>query len=90
VKFEWDAKKAKSNLRKHGVSFHEATTALRDPLSRTGRDPDHSDEEDRFITFGLSARGRLLVVGYTERQETIRIITARPATRSERSIYEEG
>jgi uncharacterized DUF497 family protein len=90
VKFAWDPKKATSNLRKHGVSFHEATTALRDPLSTTGRDPDHSDEEERFITFGLSARQRLLVVGFAEREDTIRIITARLATKKERSIYEEG
>jgi uncharacterized DUF497 family protein len=90
VRFEWDSKKARSNLRKHGVSFHEATTALRDPLSTTGQDPDHSDNEQRFITFGLSVRGRLLVVGYTERSDTIRIITARPATRRERSIYEKA
>lgn len=90
MQFAWDPKKATSNRRKHGVSFHEATTALRDPLSTTGRDPDHSDEEERFITFGLSARGRLLVVGFTEREDTIRIITARLATKKERSIYEEG
>jgi uncharacterized DUF497 family protein len=88
VQFVWDPKKATSNRRKHGVSFHEATTALRDPLSTTGRDPDHSDEEERFITFGLSARGRLL--GFTEREDTIRIITARLATKKERSIFEEG
>jgi len=90
VKFAWDPKKATSNLRKHGVSFHEATTALRDPLSTTGRDPDHSDEEERFIAFGLSSRQRLLVVGFAEREDTIRIITARLATKKERSIYEEG
>jgi uncharacterized protein len=60
MEFEWDAKKARANLRKHGVSFLEASTALRDPLSTTGRDPDHSDDEERFVTFGISARGRLL------------------------------
>jgi hypothetical protein len=61
MEFEWDAKKAKANLRKHDVSFLEASTALRDPLSTTGRDPDHSDDEERFVTFGMSSRGRLLV-----------------------------
>jgi uncharacterized DUF497 family protein len=58
MEFEWDAKKAKANLRKHDVSFLEASTALRDPLSTTGRDPDHSDDEERFVTFGMSSRGR--------------------------------
>jgi uncharacterized DUF497 family protein len=90
MEFEWDAKKAKANLRKHDVSFLEASTALRDPLSTTGRDPDHSDDEERFVTFGMSSRGRLLVIAHTEREETIRIINARPATKRERRIYEEG
>jgi uncharacterized DUF497 family protein len=90
VEFEWDGKKARANLRKHGVSFQEASTALRDPLSATGRDPDHSIGEDRFVTFGLSSRGRLLVVSHTERGDKIRIISARPAKKRERKIYEEG
>ena len=87
--FEWDPFKAKSNLSKHRVSFEEAATALLDPLSKTDLDPDHSVEEHRFITFGVSARRRLLVVSYTERDETIRLISARLATRFEREIYEE-
>ena len=87
--FEWDPFKAQSNLWKHGISFEEASTALLDPLSKTDLDPDHSLEEQRFITFGVSARQRLLVVAYTEEGETIRIISARVATRSEREIYEE-
>ena len=87
--FEWDPLKAKANLWKHRVSFEEATTALLDPLSKTDWDPDHSLEENRFITFGMSARQRLLVVSYTERYETIRLISARLATRREREIYEE-
>ncbi len=71
------------------MSFEEASTALLDPLSKTDLDPDHSIEEHRFITFGLSARGRLLVVSYTERESQIRLISARMATRREREIYEE-
>lgn len=87
--FEWDPIKAKSNLRKHGVSFVEASTAFLDPLFRTDLDPDHSVEEHRFITFGISERQRLLVVSYTESGDVIRLISARLATRSEREIYEE-
>ena len=87
--FAWNSIKAKSNLCKRGVSFEEASTALLDPLSRTDLDPDHSIEERRFITFGLSARQRLLVVSYTEGDEVIRLISARMATRSERELYEE-
>jgi uncharacterized DUF497 family protein len=87
--FEWNPFKAKSNLWKHRVSFEEAVTALLDPLSKTDFDPDHSIEEHRFITFGMSAWRRLLVVSYTEQAETVRLISARVATRHEREIYEE-
>jgi uncharacterized DUF497 family protein len=90
VKIEWDPKKARLNLRKHKVSFEEAATALRDPMAATGADPDHSIIEDRYITFGVSDRGRLLVVAHTEEDETIRIINARLASKGERKIYEEG
>jgi uncharacterized DUF497 family protein len=90
VEFEWDAAKATQNLAKHRVSFEEATTALRDPLSATGLDPDHSFSEERFVTFGVSSRGRVLVVAHTGRGDIIRIISARKATRTERKIYEEG
>ena len=90
MKFEWDPKKASSNLWKHKVSFEEATTALSDPMAATGDDPDHSVGEFRYITFGISERGRLLVVAHTEQSETIRIISARLASRRERKIYEEG
>jgi uncharacterized protein len=90
MRFEWDSEKAAANLRKHGVSFEEATTALRDELAVTGHDPDHSLGEDRSVTFGVSQLGRLLVVAHTERSDSIRIISARRATRSERKIYEEG
>jgi uncharacterized protein len=90
MKFEWDLRKAKLNFAKHRVTFEEATTAFRDPLSTTGTDPDHSANENRFVTFGVSTKGRLLVVSHTERGESIRIVSARPATRQEREIYEEG
>ena len=89
MRFEWDPDKAGENLRKHGVSFEEASSALFDPLSATGRDPDHSVGESRFVTFGLSSSGRLLVVSHVERAGRIRIISARVATRPERQIYEE-
>ena len=89
IQFEWDPAKAKMNLRKHGVAFREAATVLRDPLGITIFDPDHSDEEDRFITFGFSAAGRLLMVAHTERGERIRIISARRLTRAEREAYEQ-
>jgi uncharacterized protein len=90
LRFEWDSAKAADNLAKHGVSFEEAATVLRDPLSQTGQDPEHSVGEERLITFGVSTSGRLLVVAHLERGDTIRIISARPATTSERIIYEEG
>ena len=88
--FEWDGGKASSNLDKHGVSFEEAATVFRDPLSLTIPDPLHSDEEERFALLGQSARQRLLVVVFTERDSAIRIISARLATRHERLNYEEG
>ena len=90
MRFEWDPKKALSNLRKHRVSFEEAATALMDPMSATGLDPDHSVNEERFITFGVSGRGRLLAVAHTEKDDTIRIISAREASKGEKRIYEEG
>lgn len=90
MKFEWDRAKAAENLAKHGISFEEAATVFRDPLSQTGRDPDHSVDEERFVIFGISTSGRLLAVAHTERGDTIRIISARPAIPGERKIYEEG
>jgi uncharacterized DUF497 family protein len=90
MKIEWDPKKARVNLRKHRVSFEEAATAMSDPMSATGTDPDHSITEDRYITFGISEGGRLLVVAHTEEDETIRIIGARLASKKERKIYEDG
>ncbi len=90
MRIEWDPKKARSNLRKHKVSFEEAATAVSDPMATTGLDPDHSVIEDRYITFGISARGRLLVVAHAEEHETIRITSARRARKGERKLYEEG
>lgn len=90
MRFEWDPSKAAENLAKHGVSFAEAATVFRDVLSATGADPDHSSDEERFVTFGISTSGRLLAVAHTDRDDTIRIISARPATPGERRIYEEG
>ncbi len=90
MKIEWDPKKAKLNLKKHGIEFEEAATTLSDPLAVTGADPDHSDYEERYITFGVSARNRLLVVSHTEEGETIRLISARKASKGERKLYEEG
>ena len=89
LEFEWDPDKAESNLKEHGVSFDEASTVFRDTLSITIGDPDHSASEDRYIDIGMSHRGQLLVVSYTERKDKIRIISARPPTRAERKSYEE-
>jgi uncharacterized DUF497 family protein len=86
--FEWDRDKAEKNIRKHKVSFDEAVTVFYDPLSATFDDPDHSDDEQRFITIGYSSQGRLLVVSHTEREEIIRIISARSATAHERKRHE--
>ncbi len=90
MRFEWDPGKATENLAKHGVSFEEAATVFRDALSATGSDPDHSFGEERFITFGISTGGGLLAVAHTDRDDIIRIISARPVTPGERKIYEEG
>ena len=88
--FEWDDAKAESNERKHGVSFTEAMTIFADPLSVTGFDPRHADDEDRYLTMGSSVAGRLLVVSHTDRSDTVRIISARLATRRERKDFEDG
>ncbi len=90
MEFEWDPNKAAANLRKHSVSFDEAATVLANPLSITVSDPDHSQEEDRFITVGLSYYRRLLIVVYTERELRIRLISARELTATERIAYERG
>lgn len=90
MKYEWDAEKATANRRKHDVSFDEAASVFLDSLAVSGADPDHSIGESRYITFGLSSLGRLLVVSHTYRSGGIRIISARRATRAERKVYEEG
>ena len=87
--FEWDRKKALANQRKHDVSFEEAAEVFADALSSTVVDPDHSQEEQRFVIFGQTLAGRLLVVAFTERNDRIRIITARQMTRRERRAYEQ-
>ena len=87
--FEWDPRKAESNFKEHGVSFEEAITAFGDPLSMNMSDPDHSEDEQRFIVLGISLRFRTVVVSYTERPPRTRIISARLATRRERRQYEE-
>ena len=89
LRFTWDPAKATANLRKHGVSFMEASTAFADPLSITIPDPDHSVGEERFVLIGLSDRQHLVVVAHVERSDLIRIISARPANRYERKTYEE-
>ena len=87
--FEWDPRKAESNLRRHGVSFTEAATVFGDDLAITVTDPDHSKDEDRYITIGWSNRRGLLMVSPTDRDDRIRIISARELTRNERKAYEE-
>lgn len=89
LEFEWDEDKAVANLEKHGVSFAEATTVFGDALSLTIEDPEHSEGEERCIILGMSIGQRLLVVAHTERDDIIRLISARPATRAERRNYEQ-
>jgi len=88
ILFEWDAKKAESNFLKHGVSFAEACTAFRDKWSLTIIDPMHAQTEDRFILLGYSDKNRLIVVVHTDRQDRVRIISARKAAKNERTQYE--
>ena len=88
IRFDWDGQKARSNLAKHGVSFDEAKTVFEDPFAISIPDPDHSDEEMRFIDLGYSQNNRLLIVVYTERNDTIRIISSREADKNERKQYE--
>jgi hypothetical protein len=88
--FEWDEAKSASNLKKHKVSFEEASSVFADDLALSGRDPDHSIEEHRHITFGMSNKNRLLVVAHTDRGSKIRIISARLATKAERKMYEDS
>lgn len=87
--YEWDPAKAAANLRKHGVSFAEAASVFLDPMALTFEDPDHSDEEDREITIGVSTKRRVLFVSHAARGDRIRIISARKATRKEQRQYAE-
>ncbi|MGL5083308.1 MAG: BrnT family toxin [Microcoleaceae cyanobacterium] len=90
MQFDWDENKAERNLSKHGVSFEEAKTVFDDPLYVDFYDPDHSEDEERYLIVGQSSRGQLLIVSYTERGDAIRLISAREVTRTEREAYEEG
>lgn len=90
VDYEWDQEKSENNLQKHGVSFEEAASVFGDPLYIDFYDPDHSIDERRYLIIGQSNAGRLLIVSYTERDEVIRLISAREMTSSERKAYEEG
>ena len=86
----WDAPKATANRRKHGVSFEEAATVFADPFAKITDDPEHSDIEDRELILGSSEKGRLLVVSFIQRASAIRLISARPASRVEKHVYQES
>ena len=92
LKFEWDPKKARSNIRKHGILFEEAISVFADSNARLIHDPDHSEDEDRFVLLGLNSNLHMLVVChcYLESEKIIRIISARKATRKETAYYWEG
>jgi len=90
VEFEWEPEKAAANVKRRGIAFSEAGSVLEDPLSTTFPDESHSEDEARFLTIGASRLGRVLVVAHTERNDKIRIISARRATRREREFYEQG
>lgn len=90
LQFDWDKEKAQRNLRKHQVSFEEASTIFDDPMFITFLDTEHSFDEERYITIGFSKSNRLLLVAHTERQGQIRIISARKAMKHEQTFYEEG
>ena len=90
MQFEWNPDKANLNLKKHGVSFTEASTVFHDPLSITYPDQDHSHGEERYVIIGLSSTNRILVVPHTDRADRVRIISAREATRNERRFYADG
>ena len=89
-RFEWDDEKAKTNLKKHDVDFQEASTIFDDPMFITFLDEEHSIDEERYITIGLSSKQRLLMVAHTERGDKIRIISARKATKNEENFYAEA
>lgn len=88
--FDWDTNKAENNLSKHQVSFDEAKTVFNNSLYIDFYDPDHSEDEERYLIVGRSDQGKILIVSYTERENSIRIISARKVTKAERKVYEEG
>jgi hypothetical protein len=88
MNFEWSTEKAENNIRKHSVSFQESLTVFQDTLSLTYSDMDHSTDEDRYLIIGLSSFGNVLVISHTFRNDNIRIISARKATKKERIFYE--
>ena len=90
MKFGWDTRKAERNFKKHKIAFTEAVTVFADTLGITIYDPDHSKDEERYITIGHSHQGRILIVAHTDRGGRIRIISARALTKTEREAYEEG
>ncbi len=90
IDFEWNPQKAEINRKKHGITFDEASTVFEDTLSVTYPDPDHSQQEERYLIIGVSSQYRVLVISHTYRSETIRIISARQATKRERIFYEHG
>ena len=90
MEFEWDPAKATANEQKQGVTFEEAASVFGDPLAVTFYDPKHSDDEDRYLTIGLSAAGRIILLSHTDRGDAVRIISAREATSAERKGYEDG
>ncbi len=90
MQFEWHPEKARKNLEKHGISFDEAATVFGDSLAVTIGDPDHSQDERRFLTTGLSRRQRLIIVAHTDRDDRVRIFSAREVTPAERKQYESG
>ena len=89
-KFDWDPAKAVRNLKDHKVAFEEASTVFGDPLAMLMADPDHSEDEERYLLLGMSIRRKLLVVSFAERPPLTRLLSAREATRHERRQYEEG
>jgi uncharacterized DUF497 family protein len=90
MEFTWDQNKAERNLIKHSISFDEAKTVFEDLLYVDFYDPDHSEDEDRYLIVGESSQGRLLIVAYTERGNKIRLISARETTKAERNLYAKG
>ena len=89
MNFSWDKAKSLKNEKKHGVTFHEAATVFDDPLAITFNDPEHSEGEYRFLTFGRSRFQRLLAVAHSDSDDEVRIISSRKMTRLEKNIYEQ-